>query len=52
MIKVQIVECKWCHRPIHGVLRYGVVQCECSVCADVFTMPVEETLGNTEVQHG
>jgi len=50
MIKVYRVKCKWCGKVIHGVVYRGTeVQCECSVCADSFTMPIEETKGNCEV---
>lgn len=49
MIKTEKVLCKWCGRSIHGIHSYGVVQCECSHCADVFVVSVEETEGNCEV---
>ena len=50
MIKVQVVDCPWCHRKVHGVIVGNEVRCECSVCHDSFAMPMDaqRCYGGTE----
>ena len=38
MIKVKSLNCPWCHRTVHAILRNGQWVAECSVCADEFVV--------------
>lgn len=53
MIQLQKVNCPWCSKPVHGVLKNNnEIHGECGICADVFSLPVDVTKSPKEVSNG